>query len=96
MSEPPRRDSAISDHGPSPWWPCPACGGIHFRVTCTFERGRWHEADDGELEWRPDDPVSGHPTGIGASDAECVTCGMITNLVEQYGWPVIGEVDSDE
>lgn len=78
MSDP----SAIREDAPSPWWPCPECGGIHFRTTCVFERGRWAD----ERTWKAFDPLDGHPGGI-AVDVTCDTCGHEFNIAEHYDWP---------
>lgn len=85
MSELP---NAIREDAPAPWWPCPACGAVHFKVVCTFERGWWLS----ETNYVHVEPPMGRPTGVQVSAAECVDCGTVTNLHEHYGWPpAVGE-----
>lgn len=83
MTEP----NAIREDAPSPWWPCPECGCVHFKVTCVFERGWWLS----ETNYVVAEPPQGRPSAIQVSDAECVDCGTVTNLREQYQWPLVGD-----
>lgn len=76
---------------PSYWWPCPECGGVHFRTICVFERGQWAEDRD---EYLFDDPPNGRPNAIVTGDVECVDCGHRLDIHAHYGWPLIGEFEA--
>ncbi|MGZ4610433.1 MAG: hypothetical protein ACXV2H_09275 [Actinomycetes bacterium] len=83
--------NAITDNQPSPWWPCPECGGEAFRTTCVFERGSWVSDE----QWEAFDPPKGRPSAINVSDVECVQCGWNFNICGHYEWPVNGEWESE-
>lgn len=76
--------SALSDTAPSPWWPCPECGGERFLGSFVLERGRWTEDFQ---EWQAFDPPSGVPTGIRVDEVECAACGHTFNPIAVFGWP---------
>lgn len=86
MSEP----NAITDDAPSPWWPCPECGGIHFHTTVTWERGSWVEYPPDEPVWVPFDPPNAVPTGT-SSHVVCADCGHEFDIAQHYEWPIVGE-----
>ncbi|MGZ4516692.1 MAG: hypothetical protein ACXVXN_02055 [Mycobacteriaceae bacterium] len=87
MTEP----NAITDDQPSPWWPCPECGGIYFRTTCVFERGAWVS----EEKWEAFDPPTGQPSAIKVSDVTCVLCQHTFDVSKHYEWPEPREWESE-
>lgn len=74
--------AATADDAPSPWWPCPECGSVHFRATMSFERGSW--MPDGRYVLF--DPPTGTPTGIDVSHVDCLECGNEFDIAHHYGW----------
>lgn len=78
--------AATTDEAPSPWWPCPECGGAHFRVICVFERGEWVDEDT----YVHHDPPSGTPTAIDVGVVTCVLCGHRFDIARHYGWGSAG------
>jgi hypothetical protein len=73
----------VLDDMPSPWWPCPECGGAEFRTTVMFERGEWISDDEYELS----DPPTGRPAAVAVQNVECVGCGNRFDIHGYYGWP---------
>lgn len=76
------------DDAPSPWWPCPECGGIEFRTVVLFERGEWISFgdDEDEGEYETFDPPDGRPGSVG-TDVVCEQCGYRFDIHRHYGWP---------
>jgi hypothetical protein len=76
---------AITDTAPSPWWPCPSCGGMWFTATLCFERGHWvdYVTEDGYEIY---DPPLGIPSSVRCDEVTCDGCGWSGNLIAEYGW----------
>lgn len=80
-------DITINDLAPSPWWPCPECGGVALRAIVHFERGRW--VDEGTYVAL--DPPDGVVGSVQASDVTCDGCGHRFDIHAHYGWPTPGD-----